>query len=279
MAKEHNFGSFEITQFIYAFVAMFGGAIMMTLGIMFSMKYKFTEIKSTTTSIKLSGSLPSIIIATSLLAIGLKFMSIFEFGVPLIIVIVADLLLLGLFGLFLLFKARIKNIGHTNPLFNEFIIKGFIIIIMTVGLIFAALLPSLISVKSYAPSAFAILAITAFSVMLIVILAHFTNLIVFEKFHKSIVVTSALTILVILMIVFVLGTLSQSQVVMQIISRSLVLVFLISAIMGEILLLLIDVMAIQKDVFTTARFVKRKNGNKKKKKKDAVSDELEENVA
>lgn len=262
---------------------MFGGAILLTLGIMFSMKYKTNEVKSTTTSIKLSGSLPTIIIFTSLLAIGLRFMNIFEVEMPLIIVVAADILLIALFVGFLFFKARIKNIGHTNPLFNEFIIKGFTIIITIIGLIVVAILPQMISVRTYAPLAFAILTMTALTVTIIILLAHFANLIVFEKFFKSIIVTSVITILLILVLVFVLGTLSQSEIIMQIISRSVVMVLLIAAVLGEVVLLMLDVMAINKDVFTTARFIKKKKKHEKHKKKDGnedeeVEDEIEESV-
>lgn len=272
-AKDSNFGSFDVTNFIYSFVALFGGAILLTVGVMLSMRFKTSEVKSTTGSIKLSGSLPTIIVFTTLLAIGARFLSIYKFDLPLIIVIVIDVVLLALFFVFLMFKGKIKNIGHTNPLFNEFVVKGFIIIVSLVGLIFIAMLPDLIMVKSYAPLSFSILAFTALTVMIIVLAAHFMNLIVFEKFFKSIVITAVVTITLILVIVFVLGTLKQTEVVMQIVARAITLVFLIAAIVGEIVLLMLDVTAIHKDVIHTSRVSKRKS------KKNTDEEEIEESIA
>lgn len=245
------------------------------------MKYKHATKKSTTSSVKLSGSLPIIVIFTTLGAVGIKYMGGLKFDLPLLMTIAIDLIIILTFMIFLFFKARIKNIGHANPMLNEFLLKSIIIAITIIGLMMVAIAPSLIVKKSYSELSFSILSTTSISLVLIVTLAHFANLIVFEKFFKSIVGSTVMTILIILSIVFVLGTLSQSVLIVQIISRSIVMVFLILAIVGEIALLLLDVFSVNKSLFTSHLVVrkhKKKHSEKKKKSQKSEFAEDEEEV-
>lgn len=277
-AKENLFMSFEVSEFIFGVLIMFGGLVIMTIGWMLSMKYQHATKKSTTSSVKLSGSLPIIVIFTTLGAVGIKYMNGLQFDLPLLITVAIDVIFLLTFIVFLFFKARIKNIGHANPMLNEFLLKSIIIAIIIIGLMMVALAPSLIVKKSYSELSFSILSVTSISLVLIVALSHFANLIVLEKFFKSIVSSTVMTILIILSVVFVLGTLSQSMLIVQIISRSIVMVFLILAIIGEIALLLLDVFSVNKSLFTSHLVVKKhkkKHGHNKKHKQSEFAEEEE----
>lgn len=275
-AKENLFMSFNATEFIFGVLVMFGGLVTMTIGWMFSMKYKQAEKKSTTSGVKLSGSLPIIVIATTLGAVGIKYMGSLQFELPLLITIAVDVVFLLTFMIFLFFKARIKNIGHANPTLNEFLLKSVIIAITIIGLMMVAIAPSLIVMKSYSELSFGILTVTSVSLILIVALGHFANLIVFEKFFKSIVGSTVMTILLILSIVFVLGTLSESTLIVKIISRSIVMVFLILAIVGEIGLLLLDVISVNKSLFTSHLIVRKRKKKQTDKKKGSQSNSFDE---
>lgn len=275
-AKDNLFMSFEASEFIFGILVMFGGLVIMTIGWMLSMKYKHATKKSTTSSVKLSGSLPIIVIFTTLGSVGIKYMGALQFDLPLLMTIAIDVVFLLTFMVFLFFKARIKNIGHANPMLNEFLLKSIIIAITIIGLMMVAIAPSLVVKKSYSELSFSILCVTSVSLILIVALGHFANLIVFEKFFKSIVASTVTTILIILSIVFVLGTLSQSTLIVQIISRSIVMVFLILAIVGEIGLLLLDVFSINKSLFTSHLVVRKHKKKQEHKHKKKARSEFEE---
>lgn len=282
---ELNYQIFTLDGFMYSIIAMFGGAICMAIGVIFSYKYRAHDAKHASVIIRLSGSLPSLVIAVVLTSVAIRGLA-FEsketsviIYLPVIINALIDLFIICGFLGFLFFRARVKNMVNTNPLFNEFIIKGFLIVTFLFGIAFVVLLPTMAErAKSFSQMSFAILLSTGLTAFIIISMSHFMNLIVFEKFLKVMIGITTVVGLITLVIVFTLGTINSSAIIIQVAARAIVLVHLVAAVLGEIILTMLDIFVVQRDIYKISA-KKRQGAKAKKQSDDTLMDEMEGRLA
>ncbi len=142
-------------------------------------------------------------------------------------VIILDILLAGVFIAYSFLAGRVKNLFKTNPLFNQIILKLFIIFSAVVGLTTIQLLPKIYEARSYGKLSYAILASTSITIVVGTLVAHFTNLIVYSKYFKSVIGGMVMALAIILAIIFTISALRFGNIIMEILARKLIITFLI----------------------------------------------------
>ncbi len=244
------------------------GTLLLTFGIVFSNKFSPNRGDAVFTSVRLFISLPTIVLYTTLLAISSMFALGAKMALPLVMSMVVNALILIVFVVYLYFKARIKNLNNTNPLFNQIIIKIFIVSVMIATLVILEKLPSLYAARNYGAMSFALLASASITVLAGVIIAHFMNLVSYSKFFKGTFAAIAATTIIILAIIFVIASLKHAGVIMKIISQQLVSLFIVLAMITELVFLFANILYVVMNLNKTV---------KKKKKKKSDEFELDEN--
>lgn len=127
-----------------------------------------------------------------------------------------------------------------------------------------SIMPDIALLKNYGPPSFTILVITSVSVLIGVAIAHIGKIIIYTKFFKAIIVGSFLTLLLTLLIIMSIIVLKRSEVVLAIISRQIVSIFLVFAIISEVLILSLDL---------SVTIIKMVQDTKKQKKEDKQTEE------
>ncbi len=214
------------------FAVVLGGLILFLISCGITSKYVIVGAKTLWNSIRFSGGLTTLLIYTTLLSIGVKFAIgakvIGEKGpTPLLAVIILDILLAGVFTAYAFLAGRVKNLFKTNPLFNQIILKLFIIFSAVVGLTTIQLLPQIYEARSYGKLSYAILASTSITIVVGTLVAHFTNLIVYSKYFKSVIGGMVMALAIILAIIFTISALRFGNIIMEILARKLIITFLI----------------------------------------------------
>lgn len=205
-----------------------------------SLKWDIKGSKSIWTSVRVVGALPVLIIYTTLFVIGVKFME-GEFNTPVIITLSMDILWLAGLITFVIFKGGIKNLIETNPIFNNVVLRMFVILVAVTGLINVSLMDQMEKLRDFGPSSFFILVLTSIFVLIGVVVAHFGKIITYTRFLNAMIAAVAITLLLILVIIISIIVLQRSEVILAIISRQIVSVFLIFSVVTEMLSLSLEV--------------------------------------
>ncbi len=254
---------------IYMFSVLMGGIILFLLGCGITSKYVIVGSKTLWNSIRFSGGLTTLLIYTTLSAIGCKFVIGAKMSKPLIAAILINCILLILFTVYAFMSGRVKNLFKTNPLFNQIILKLFVICSALTGLVLVQILPQIYEAKSYGELSYAIMLSSSITILLGVSVAHFTNLIVYSKYFKSVIGGMIATITIILAIIFTISVLKFGDIIMLILSRSLVITFLTIAVLVESVLAFTNISYVAINLFA---------GNKKDIKVEKTAEEEEMKV-
>ena len=226
---------------IYLTAASFiGGLGLMLIGVLISLKWDIRAGKSMWASVRVTGALPAMMVYTTLLVIGMKFMSL-NFETPVVITLAIDgILLLSLF-IYVWIRGGIRNLIKTNPIYNNVVLRLFVIFVAITGLVMISMMDKLAELRDFGQPSFTILVVTSLSVLLGVFIAHIGKIIIYTKFFKAIIVGTLLTLLLIILIVMSIIVLKNSEIILAIISREIISVFLIFSIVTEMIALSLDV--------------------------------------
>ncbi|MCP4336410.1 MAG: hypothetical protein GY679_01005 [Mycoplasma sp.] len=242
---------------LYMFITMISGIILFLIGCALTNRYVIIGTKTLWNSIRFSGGLNTLLIYTTLLSISIKFSIGAPVMLPLTITIIADLALLILFSTYAFFSGRMNNIFKTNPLFNQVVLKIFIVFVSLLGLIMVKSLPNMYDAPSYGGISYAILLMTSLTIIIGVIIAHFANLLVYSKYFKSVIIGTIITIIIILSIIFTIGALKHTSLIINIMGPNLVITFLMITILIESILSFTDI------AYITINLIKTNSNNKK----------------
>ncbi|MCK5806782.1 MAG: hypothetical protein KAG91_00105 [Mycoplasmataceae bacterium] len=219
----------DIYPLLISVAAFAGGILFLALGVLMSAKYILLPEKNIWNSIKFNAGLPMIVIFSMLIAlsaanidkIGLMSVLYIQIGVQITILIA--------FSLFLWFNARIKNMNTTNPLFNEGVLKVYLILQMVTTLVLVYMMPTMTEQKGYGVLSFELLAVGSFFALMGIVFAHFTNLIVYVKYNKTSLAGVVTIVALIYAVALSIASLQQAEIISQIIGRQLVLTYIIIA--------------------------------------------------
>jgi len=154
-------------------------------------------------------------------------------------------------------RGGIKNLIKTNPIYNSIILRTYVILVAIIGLVSIILLKQMSNVKDFGPPSFAILGITSFFVIIGVLLAHFSKLITYIKFYNLMIIGAFLTLMLIILIVLSLIVLKNSEIILAIISSQIVSLFLVFAIITEVISLAIDILVILTKISSKSRVINK----------------------
>lgn len=230
LTKDSDYMKTKISDFLISGGALFGGILVMLIGVAFSSKYVVPTSKNIWHHIRYTSGLPLIIVLSTIIGMTTRLAFEAKMNVIIGIEIGVQLVLLLSLAIYSWFRARIKNMHKTNPLYNEIVLKVYGLLNFILIFVFIYTFPVYVQVKSFAVIAFALAFIGSIIMMAGIIMANFMNLITYIKYRQLTLLGVVATTLLIVGLTLSIASLRDAEIITEIIGRQLMITTFILAI-------------------------------------------------